>query len=106
MDEGRNAPATKGDVQDLEVRLEEMEARLNERHEMLRAEMQHTSDDLKEVFRDAQTELLKAFYSFAEANGERVASVESDTGSLKKRLAMVETRVADLERRLMTPPPA
>jgi len=85
MDEDRNAPPTRGDLKDLEARLEgrmrEMEARLNERHDMLRAEMQHSYDDLKEMFRDAQTELLKAFYNFAQINGERVASVESDTGS-------------------------
>ena len=28
---------------------------------MLRSEMQHAFDDLKETFRDTQTELLKAF---------------------------------------------
>ena len=32
---------------------------------MLRAELGHSFDDLKESFRDAQTELLKAFYNYA-----------------------------------------
>jgi hypothetical protein len=82
MDEDRNAPATKGDLENLELRMQGMETRLNERHEILRAEVQHGYDDLKEMFRDAQTEPLKAFYNFAQTNGERVASVESDTGSL------------------------
>ena len=67
MDSDRNAPATKGDFQDLEARLEarlqDLEARQNERHAMLRAEMGHSFDDLKEIFRDTQTELLKAFYN-------------------------------------------
>jgi hypothetical protein len=58
MDTDRNAAATKGDLQDLETRQ-------NERHEMLRAELGHSFDDLKESFRDAQTELLKAFYHYA-----------------------------------------
>ena len=56
MDNDRNAPATKGDMQDLEARLEarlqDLEARQNERHEMLRAEMGHSFDDLKQTFRD------------------------------------------------------
>ena len=51
-------PATKAD-------LEGLEGRLNERHDMLRAEMQHTHHDLNETIRDVETKLLKAFYSFA-----------------------------------------
>ena len=39
-------------------------------------------------------------------NVERMASTETETEFLKKRLALVENRVADLERRLITPPPA
>jgi hypothetical protein len=50
MDNG-NAPATKAD-------LAALEARLNERHEILRSEMAHGCHDLKESMRDMQTELL------------------------------------------------
>ena len=57
MELNRDAPATKGDLLDLE-------ARLNERHEMLRAEVGHTRDDLIETMRNIQTEMLKAFYNF------------------------------------------
>ncbi len=65
MDNDRNAPATKGDLQDLEARLEARLQGLDERHEMLRVEMGHSFDDLKEIFRDTQTELLRAFYNYA-----------------------------------------
>jgi len=57
MELNRDAAATKGDLLDLD-------ARLNERHEMLRAEVGHTRDDLIETMRNIQTEMLKAFYNF------------------------------------------
>jgi hypothetical protein len=46
-----NAPATKGDLQ-----------QLRSESEQLRSEMNHQFDDLKETVRDIQTEILKAFY--------------------------------------------
>jgi len=53
--EDRNMPATKADL-----------AALEERIEILRSEMQHSLQDLTETMRDGQTEVLKAFYSFAQ----------------------------------------
>ncbi|HEV3200821.1 MAG TPA: hypothetical protein VGZ73_23120 [Bryobacteraceae bacterium] len=135
MDEDRNAPATKGDLKALEARMlsvetgmqnlearlqtgiqnvearlqtsiQELEARMKERDEMQRSEAEHRYDAVMEAFRDSQTELLKAFYSYAQGNDERVASTESEASSLKKRLALVESRVTELERRLITPPAA
>lgn len=46
MENDRNAVATKGDIEEV------------------RAAMKAMEDRLVETFRDAQTELLKAFYSF------------------------------------------
>ena len=117
MDEDRNAPATKGDLRALEARMlnletgmqtsmQELEARMKERDEMQRSEAQHRFDAVMEAFRDSQTELLKAFYSYAQGNDERAASTEAEASSLKKRLALVESRVTELERRLITPPVA
>ena len=87
MDNDRSAPATKGDVQDLRTELKAME------------------DRLVEAFRDGQTELLKAFYNYAQTNDERAASTEAESASLKKRLAIAESRITDIERRLNWPPP-
>jgi hypothetical protein len=56
-----NAPATKGDLQGAV--------------EQLRSEMHQQYDDLKETIRDSETKLLKAFYSFAESNQQRLAQV-------------------------------
>jgi hypothetical protein len=59
--ENGNIPATKADIADLKLELSALEARLNERHEILRSEMAHGYHDLKESMRDMQTELLKIF---------------------------------------------
>ena len=56
MDNG-NEPATKADVAEVKQDLA-----------MLRAEVRHQYDDLKETLRDGETKLLKAFYTFAESN--------------------------------------
>ena len=81
-----NAPATKQDIQ------------------MLRSEFQHGFDELKETVRDAQTELLKAFYNYAQSNDERVGGAAQESATLKKRLAIVESRITEVERRLNFPP--
>jgi len=60
-----NAPATKAD---LSAGLSALEARLNERHDMLRSEMQHMHDNLVERMADGETRLLQAFYTFAQTS--------------------------------------
>jgi hypothetical protein len=97
MDIDRNAPSTKGDLLDVE-------ARINERHEMLRAEMGHTYADLKETMRDIQTELLKAFYSFGQSNSKRMIEIEGNEAALRSRVATLEDRVMEIEKRLNIPP--
>ena len=89
--ENGNQPATKQDL--AEVRIE-MENR-----------MQAMEDRLIEAFRDLQTELLKAFYSFTESNRQRVSQLEGNQASLITRVGTLEDRMTDLERRIITPPP-
>jgi hypothetical protein len=60
MDNGHE-PATKAAVTDTEERL-------NKRIEILRAEVSHGYNDLKETLHAHDTKLLDAFYSFAESN--------------------------------------
>jgi hypothetical protein len=85
-----NQPATKQDL--AEVRTE-MENR-----------MQAMEDRLIEAFRDSQTELLQAFYSFTESNRQRVSQVEANQASLITRVGTLEDRITDLERRIISPP--
>jgi hypothetical protein len=50
-------PATKQDIAEVRTEIAEV-----------RTEMKAMEDRLIEAFRDSQTELLKAFYSFTESN--------------------------------------
>jgi hypothetical protein len=112
--EDRNAPATKGDLTDLEsrlderleIRLNESIARLNESIEILRSEMNHQYRELVERISDTQTEVLRAFYSFAQTNNKRVLEVEGNEAALRGRLGTLEDRVLEIEKRLNLPPAA
>jgi len=82
MEDDRNAPATKGDIAEIRQEIKAME------------------DRLVESFKDGQTELLKAFYNFAESNTKRVAQNEAANRS---RIETLERRVTELEQRLNNP---
>ena len=81
MEDDRNAPATKGDLEDIE-------ARLNER------------------MRDMQTKLLKAFFGFAESAQARFRAEDDTEAGLKQRIATLEERLLEMERRVRFPPAA
>jgi len=76
--ENGNAPASKADLQALEERL-------------------------TETIRDAQTEVRKAFYGFAESNRQRVAQLEGNQGALITRIGVLEDRMLQLERKINFP---
>jgi hypothetical protein len=82
MDNDRNAPATKGDLADQEARM---------------------VDRLTEAIRDAQTEVLKAFYGFAESNRQRVAQLEGNQGAIITRIGVLEDRMLEIERKVNFP---
>ena len=107
MDNGHE-PATRQDIATLRSEMHEQSTALRtEMHEqsaMLRSEMQHMYDDLKEAIRDVQTEMLKAFYNYAQTNELRQRDVEAASHSTKDRLAVLESRVTEIERRLNMPP--
>jgi hypothetical protein len=84
MDNGQE-PATKQDIA------------------QLRSAMNHQYDDLKETIRDSETKLLKAFYTFAESNQTRLATIETDSDAVKKRVGILEERVLELERKVNFP---
>ena len=82
MEDDRNAPATKGDLADQETRI---------------------VDRLPEAIRDAQTEVLKAFYGFAESNRQRLAQPEGNQGAIIARIGVLEDRMLELERKINFP---
>ena len=91
----RHAPASKGDILDLETRIEQ-----------LRSEVNHGYRDLAERWDDGVTKLLNAFYGVAETHGKRLGELDSNEHAIRSRLSTVENRVMELEKRLITPPPA
>ena len=64
----RNAPATKGDIADLEQKFDQRFEKIDEKFEQIRSEMNHGYADLAERISDSETRLLKAFYDFAQSN--------------------------------------
>jgi hypothetical protein len=106
MNDGHE-PATKQDIIDLRAELKqdmtELKADLKQDIAMVRSEMQHTHDALIERIADSETNLLKAFYSFAEANQARVTETERESAALKDRLGILERRVFEVERKLNFP---
>jgi hypothetical protein len=84
--ENGNAPATKQDI------------------EQLRSEMSHSHDDLIERLTDGETRLLKAFYNFAQSNSKRMTEIEGNEAALRSRLATIEDRLMEVEKRLNIPP--
>lgn len=133
MDGDRNSPATKGDLADLEERLTgsmtdleerltgsmtELEGRLTgsmqasqgELEERLTGSMQASQaaleERLTETMRDIQTEMLKAFYGFTQTVSARFQEQDQTEISLKRRLATMEDRILEIEKRLNFPPHA
>jgi len=117
----RSAPASKGDIADLRSELkedigqlrtemkqnsEQLRTEMKQSSEQLRAEVNHGYNDIVERIHDSQTELLKAFYSYAQGNNKRVAELEGNEGAFRSRLATIEDRILEVERRLNIPPAA
>ena len=124
----RKAPATKGDMADLETRLLERLAeseagllkrladsetgllkRLAESETRLREQLLESEtrllERLLESIQDAETRTIRAFYNYAETNQKRLLLVEGTEANVLSRLITVETRLMEIERRLNMPPP-
>ncbi|MGD1072737.1 MAG: hypothetical protein ABSB15_21660 [Bryobacteraceae bacterium] len=106
----RNVPATKGDIADLRSELkgsiDQLRTDSGEKLEQLRSEVNHGYNDIVERIHNSQTAVLKTFYSYAEGNKKRVAEFEDDGRTVRSRLATIEDRLLEVERRLNMPPAA
>jgi hypothetical protein len=113
----RNAPATKGDIVDLDQKLEQFRSETNhqieqlrsenrENLEQLRSEVNHGYADIVERMSDGETRLLRAFYDFATSNQKRMTEVEANEALMRSRLATLEDRILQVEKRLNMPPAA
>ena len=61
---------------------------------------------LREQIRDTETKLLTAFYDFAKANQQRLSQLETSDAALTRRIATLEERLLEVEKRLNMPPSA
>ena len=115
--ENGDQPATRRDLERVEQRLdqrierveqrvERLEQRVEQGFEQLRAEMNHGYNDLVERITDSETRLLKAFYNFAEINNKRLSVLEGNEAAIRSRLASLEDRLMQVEKRLNMPPAA
>jgi hypothetical protein len=95
MEHGKE-PATKADIALLR-------SEVHQQGEQLRSEFHHGFDHLKEAVRDNQTEVLKAFYSFAESNQKRISEIETESAAIKSPLSTLEDRLLNVEKRLNMP---
>src|ERR1035438_3547064 len=103
MSDEPNTPATKADLEQLRS---DLRSEMKELGERLSSESQHAFDDLKETFRDGQTELLKAFYSYAQSTDLKLKDAQTSDIFLRERLDVLESRIIDVEKRLKIPPAA
>jgi len=95
----RSTPATRGDIVDLETKLDE-------KIDQLRSEVQHGHRDLVERIADSETRLLRAFYDFAQSNQKRMMELEGNEAAIRSRMATIEDRLLQVEKRLNMPPQA
>jgi chromosome segregation ATPase len=96
--------ALKADISTLKADIRTVRAELDEKIEMVRAEMNHGYHDLKETLRDVQTEILKAFYGYTQTTDVKLKEGETSDIGLRQRLTVVESRLLEVERRLNMPP--
>jgi hypothetical protein len=98
-----NTPVTRAD---LLAAISGLDARLDEKNTDLRSEAHRLHDAAMERLASIETKLLQAFYSYAESNQKRVSAVDAESAPLKCRLATLENRIFEIEKRLNMPPAA
>jgi hypothetical protein len=86
MEIDRNAPSTKGDLEDFKVevntRFEQFEHRLGQ------------------LILDSEGRVITSTYRLAESMQQRITQTEGNQAAFNARLATMETRISEIEKRL------
>ena len=103
MADDRNAPATKGDIEDLRNEMKEqigaLRSEMRQSTPMLRSGIRHIHGDPIEGCRDGTTRLVEAFYTFAKMNCASLAAHGHETPALREQLGIIESKLADAKRK-------
>lgn len=93
-----NGPATRQDVIDAVERAKE-ELRTD-----IEGAVKASEDRLTELVRNIETQLLQAFYGFADSMTKRVTQSDLNQALVLGRVATLENRMLEVEKRLNIPP--
>jgi len=85
----------------LTVRIAQTEDRLRQTEERLMGHMRETEERLVEQIRDTQTEIIRVFMDFQQRNESRATAQEKTTALLGERVASLEHRLLEIERKLL-----
>jgi hypothetical protein len=86
MSEDDNTPVTKKDLQELK--------------QALASDVEALKNELIEFVRGMETRLLSAFHGYTKGQQARLHDVETSEATIKVRLAALEERMLEVERRL------
>jgi hypothetical protein len=99
-------PASRADVLALD---EKMERRLQRIEDKIAQSQATILEATQEMVRDAQTELLRGYASFAESQEIRMRKMTADISNIDAstnlRMVVLERRLLEIEKRLHIPPP-
>jgi hypothetical protein len=96
MEIDRNAPAVKGDVEDLRGEVEDFRVEVNTRFQQFEHRME-------QLLHDMEGRIITSTYRVAESLQARLTEEERESASLKTRMGIMETRLLEIEKRLNTP---
>jgi hypothetical protein len=78
-------------------------------HEQMEAGKQEILDSVKVSIAELQKEILKGLFSYLQAQAVRLQHLEADVANgaaaMRKRMELLEQRLADIERKLMAKQP-
>lgn len=68
--------------------------------------MNHQYNDIVERVAESETRVLSAIYDLAKTGNKRMTHIEGDNAAMNNRLATIEDRLLEVEKRLTMPPAA
>ena len=102
--DNRDAPATKGDFADLKTEVAEIKGDLEDFRVEVNTRFEQFEHRMESLLEEMQGHILTSIYRLAESSQQRLTQAESNQSSFNVRLATLEQRLTDLEKRIDMPP--